>query len=384
MSGFFVYRNCFTGDVSGGDMHTGGFCSWVNERRPNTPIALVHAAGDGQDKAYPETNDLQQLTYADNGAQQPVGLMFLRRAQKGSRVPLPEGEDTVFLAGSHFLPDVLPVFRNGKRGTRAVYIHHIVQDMPRPKSLNNFLANLQEQFCFRMIRKHFDKIITVNHAVVDSLRKRGFTQPIMVSSNFVDNGGAARVAWEDKDITLAFCGRMVKQKGVDDFVRLCETMQRELPNFRAVMIGVGPELQRLVRLAAGKSLKISFVGRVDDQEKFDILRRSQLFVLPSIEEGWGIVVAEALSVGTPVLAYDLSVYKDIFGRRLHTVAMHNEKRLRAAARRLLAHYRRNPMIYEKEQIELSHFTERFRRDRIAKEEYDFLLDAQSQKQEVPA
>jgi glycosyltransferase involved in cell wall biosynthesis len=382
MGGFFVYRNCFTGDVSGGDMHTGGFCSWVNERRPETPIALVHAADDGQEDAYPETRELQQLTYADNGMQQPVGLMYLRRAQKGSRVPLPEGNDTVFLAGSHFLPDVLPVMRNGKRGTRAVYIHHIVQDMPREKNFNNTLANLQERLCFRFIRKHFDKIITVNHAVVDSLRKRGFTQPIMVSSNFVDNGGAERMDWEDKDITLAFCGRMVKQKGVDDFVHLCETLQRDMPDFRAVMIGVGPELQRLVRLSASKKLNISFAGRVTDREKFDIVRRAQLFVLPSIEEGWGIVVAEALSVGTPVLAYDLPVYKDIFGRRIHTVAIHNEKRLRASARRLLVHYRRSPLLYQKEQIELMHFAERFTRDRIAREEYDFLLDNHTQTQEV--
>ena len=378
MSGFFVYRNCFTGDVSGGDMHTGGFCSWVNEHRPETPIALVHAASDGQEQAYPETTGLQQLTYADRGLQQPVGLMYLRRAQKGSRVPLPEGKDTVFLAGSHFLPDVLPVFRNGKRGTRAVYIHHIVQDMPRARSFNNLLANLQERFCFRLIRKHFDKIITVNQAVVQSLRQRGFRQPIMVSSNFVDNGGAERVAWQDKDITLAFCGRMVKQKGVDDFVRLCETMQRELPDFRAVMIGVGPELTRLTKLSRAKNLHIEFVGRVDDRQKFDYVRHAQLFVLPSVEEGWGIVVAEALSVGTPVLAYDLPVYKDIFDSRLHTVAVRNERRLRAAARRLLSHYRQRPQLYEREQMELVRFAERFQRDRIAAQEYDFLLDGHTQ------
>src|SRR5882672_6668309 len=140
MSSFFVYRNCFTGDVSGGDMHTGGFCAWVQTRRPETPIALVHAADDGQEQAYPETVGLQQLTYADSGAQTPVGLMYLRRAQRGSRVPLPADDNTVFVAGSHFLPDVLPVYRNGRGGTRAVYIHHILQDMPRPRSLNTLLA----------------------------------------------------------------------------------------------------------------------------------------------------------------------------------------------------------------------------------------------------
>jgi len=374
MSEFFVYRNCFTGDVSGGDMHTGGFCSWVQEVHPETPVTLVHADGDGQAAVYPETLALRECTYADTNLQQPVGLMYVRRAQRGSHVLLSSDDDAIFLAGSHFLPDVLPVYRNGRRGSRAVYIHHIVQDMPRPRSLNTMLANLQEQICFRMIRKHFDKIITVNQAVVDGLRQRGFTQPILLSSNFVNNSGAQRIPLEDKDITLAFCGRMVTQKGIDAFVRLCEVLQHSLPDFRAIMIGVGPELERLVALATHKRLAITFVGRATDAEKFEYIRRSKLFVLPSIEEGWGIVVAEAFSVGTPVLAYDLPVYRSIFGRHLHTVLVGNEQRLRGAARRLLAQYRRGPEAYAREQAELIIFAERFRRDTVAACEYDFLLE----------
>jgi len=374
MNNFLVYRNCFTGDVSGGDMHTGGFCAWVQATHPETPISLVHAAEDGQETVYPETAGLQQLTYADNGTQRPVGLLYVRRAQRGSRVSLPNDDDNIFLAGSHFLPDVLPVYRNGSHGTRAVYIHHIVQDMPRPRGFNTLLANLQEQWCFRLIRRKFDKIITVNQDVVDGLRRRGFKQPILVSSNFVDNGGATPLPLADKDFTLAFCGRMVKQKGVDDFVRLCEVLQRDMPDFRAVMIGAGPELHRLVELATHKRLNITFAGRASEAEKFEYVRRAKLFVLPSIEEGWGIVIAEALSVGTPVLAYDLSVYRGAFGRHIRTVAVGNEQRLRSASRRLMARYRQSPVAYAKEQHELVNFARRFKRDIVAAHEYEFLLD----------
>ncbi len=375
MNNFVVYRNCFTGDVSGGDMHAGGFCAWVQVAHPETPISLVHAANDGQEAVYPETAALQQLTYADNGAQRPVGLMYMRRAQRGSRVPLPnDEEDNVFVAGSHFLPDVLPVYRNGGRGMRAVYIHHIVQDMPRPRGLNTLLANIQERWCFRLIRRKFDKIITVNQDVVDGLRRRGFKQPILVSSNFVDNGGARPMAIANKDFTLAFCGRMVKQKGVDDFVRLCEVLQRDDNDFRAVMIGIGPELHRLVELATRKRLNITFAGRASESEKFEYLRRARLFVFPSVEEGWGIVIAEALSVGTPVLAYDLPVYKSAFGRHIRTVAVGNEQRLRSSSRRLLARYRQSPAAYAKEQDELVAFAGRFQRDTVAAREYAFLLE----------
>jgi len=355
-------------------MHTGGFCSWVQNQHPETPIALVHAEDDGQEQAYPETEQLAQLTYRDDGPRNPVGLMFLRRAQRGSRVQLPGGKGSVFIAGSHFLPDVLPVMRKGVNGTRAVYIHHIVQDMPRPRNLNNTLATLQEKICFNIIKRNFDKIITVNQDVVDGLRRRGFCQPILVSSNFVDNGGLEPLPLTEKDITIVFCGRMVKQKGVDDFVRLCETLQRDIPDFRAVMIGVGPEFMRLVSLAMHKRLNISFVGRASEREKFEYLRHAQLFVFPSVEEGWGIVVAEALSVGTPVLAYDLPVYKTVFGHRIHTVAVGNEQRLRGGARRLLARWRRSPQAYTTEQAQIFHYAERFKRDTVAATEYEFLLE----------
>jgi glycosyltransferase involved in cell wall biosynthesis len=374
---FFVYRNCFTGDVSGGDMHTGGFCAWVHNNRPESPLTLVHAAGDGQEQAYAETAMLPRVQYAGTAIRQPVPLMFLLRAVQGAKVLLPghAREEAALVAGSHFLPDVWPVYRKGNPGDiRAVFIHHIVQDMPRPKNLNTLLANVQERISFWLIRRRFDRIITVNHAVVEGLRRRGFKQPILVSSNFVDNGGARAVPYADKDLTLVFCGRMVRQKGVDAFVHLCEQLQDELPDFRAVMIGVGPELPRLVALATRKRLAITFAGRASDADKFEYLRRAQLFVLPSIEEGWGIVVAEALSVGTPVLAYDLPVYGPVFGVHINTVAIGNEQRLRASARRLLAQYRRSPEAYDKGQAELVAFARAFAVEEVATREYTFITE----------
>jgi hypothetical protein len=49
MSHIFVYRNCFTGDISGGDMHTGGVSDWIDTHHPEHPLYLVHAKNDGQE-----------------------------------------------------------------------------------------------------------------------------------------------------------------------------------------------------------------------------------------------------------------------------------------------------------------------------------------------
>lgn len=375
----FVYRNCFTGDVSGGDMHTGGVSQWIAEQHPTHPLYLIHAQNDGQDIAYPETARLQQITYPDTKIQTP-SLMFPLRALKGSQVSLlTTSGKNILIAGSHFLPDVWPAVRQGKKmpkAIRVVYIHHIVQDMPRPKTLNTRLANLQEQLCFSLIKRHFDKIITVNQAVVDGLRKRGFEQPILLSSNFVNAHQQQSIPYNAKDITIAFCGRLVPQKGIDAFLDTCEALQARMPHFRAVMIGAGPEQTKIQKRINEQRLQVEVAGFVSETRKFHILAHTKLLVMPSIEEGWGIAIAESFSAGTPVLAYDLPVYNEPFGGSIKTVPLHDRKQLIRSVADLLAGWEQQPAPYAALQIQLVNRAKDFSTDRVSAKEFAFITEDQ--------
>jgi glycosyltransferase involved in cell wall biosynthesis len=358
-------------------MHTGGVAEWMNRTHPEAPLYLVHAAKDGQETAYNETKQLQQVIYPDTSLRHPA-LMFIRRAQKTVKVKLPwDPERNIFIAGSHFIPDVWPALRQSKKApgaTRVVYIHHIVQEMPRPKSLQTLLANLQEKFCFSLIRNDFDKIITVNQAVIDSLRQRNFRQPILLSSNFVDNNQTPPVSLNQKDITIIFCGRLVKQKGIDDFLLACEIMQPKIPGFKAVMIGAGPEIKRLKAEIAAKQLSVEVTGFVDDAKKFNYLSRAQLFLFPSIEEGWGIAIAESLSVGTPVLAYRLPVYTEPFGAFIQTAPLGHAEELIHKALAMLDLYAKDPPAYSTLQEKIIKHAKTFSRDAVAAKEYAFITE----------
>jgi glycosyltransferase involved in cell wall biosynthesis len=371
----FAYRNCFTGDVSGGDMHTGGVCTWIHEQHPENPLYLVHADNDGQEKAYDDTAILNQITYPGPPIGHPA-VMYLRRAGAASKHQLPFDKDSnLLIAGSHFLPDVLPVVKQGARAPgakRAVYIHHIVQDMPRPKNLNTLMATMQENYCFGLIKKHFDYIITVNQDVVEGLRKRGFTQPILCSSNFVNAHAEQPRPYGGKDITMAFCGRLVRQKGIHDFIATAQALQAEMSDFHAVMIGAGPEKAWLEQTIADAKLHIDVVGRVSDETKFNLLSRAKLFVFPSIEEGWGIAIAEALSVGTPVVGYDLPVYGQPFGSVMHVVPTSNAEALTDRVGSLLAQYTNDPASYAAEQQRLTTRAASFSQQAVAQQEYTFM------------
>lgn len=375
MTKLVVYRNCFTGDVSGGDMHMSGFLRWLlDNKTTHIDPLLVLPRHDGQEKVYPEVARVRTVTHPDTRLRQSIALMYVARAmQAARRVNKFINKDDLLVASSHFLPDVFPVFMaHAKREAKVVYIHHIIQDMERPDNINTKLANLQEKLCFAMIRHGFGKVVVVNQEVANRLREMGFRkQQILLSSNFVDPLSNVR-PYQQKDITLAFCGRMVTQKGVDDFVQTCRKMAGKVPDFRAVMIGVGPELDRLKSIVEREHLPIELAGYVDDKTKFDLVSRAKLFVFPSAEEGWGIAIAEALAVGTPVVAYELPVYASVFGEHVHTAPLKDVDMLVRTVDRLLTDYGASPEDYGAEQRRISTYADQFRVEHVAAKEYEFI------------
>ncbi len=76
------------------------------------------------------------------------------------------------------------------------------------------------------------------------------------------------------------------------------------PEGRVVLLGEGPEEAALREQAEALGIagRVTFGGFVGQADVRDWLQRARLFVLPSLEEGQGVVVLEALACGTPVVA----------------------------------------------------------------------------------
>ena len=73
--------------------------------------------------------------------------------------------------------------------------------------------------------------------------------------------------------------------------------------------------------------KICFHGIIDDEEKFKIIKNSELLIVPSYFEGFGLPPLEALWMGTKVLAYDLEVLREVYKNRIEYVPLGNTKEL---------------------------------------------------------
>jgi glycosyltransferase involved in cell wall biosynthesis len=197
---------------------------------------------------------------------------------------------------------------------------------------------------------------------------------ILASSNPVDTNGQPVLQYGEKDIDIIFCGRFVKQKGVLDFVKVVGLLTAKNSSLRAVMIGTGPEMIKVEGELHARNVKIELLGYLPDRDKLNLISRSKLFVFPSYEEGWGISVAEALKLGTPVLAYDLPIYKEVFAENIYTVPLANVTQLTQKTSEMLEYFKADHSAYNIKQQKLVAATAKYDTAKIMRAEIKFMLE----------
>lgn len=78
--------------------------------------------------------------------------------------------------------------------------------------------------------------------------------------------------------------------------------------------GTGPEreIDRLQKYIKTHKLdgKVKLLGRVDEKKKLELLVNAFVLIVPSLKEGWGLVVTEAAKLGTPSIVYDVDGLRD--------------------------------------------------------------------------
>lgn len=112
-----------------------------------------------------------------------------------------------------------------------------------------------------------------------------------------------------------FVGRIARDKGIFDLVRAWQRVSIGRPESKLAVVGTGPDLAELGKLVrrSGMSRGITLFGNCDDRTLYGLLKASKIFVFPSMFEGWGLAVGEALACGLPVVCYDIPALREVFG-----------------------------------------------------------------------
>lgn len=208
--------------------------------------------------------------------------------------------------------DMFPA--KGAAENRSVYSGYRIIDYSRVVSLAKTVAF----YLTLPILKRVKAIIVVSAFTAKVLRKSGVsTASIFVSGNAVDLSliDKTKPCAEERRFDGVFVGRIAKEKGVFDLLKAWEQVVKVRRNAKLLVIGSGLELSVLKEKIAvlGLEKNVMTRGRCGENELYGLLKSSRCFVFPSLLEGWGIAVAEALACGLPVVAYDIPALREVFG-----------------------------------------------------------------------
>ncbi|MBP8791399.1 MAG: glycosyltransferase family 4 protein [Breznakibacter sp.] len=152
-----------------------------------------------------------------------------------------------------------------------------------------------------------DKIITVSNLTRSIVIEKYNIDPdkVVTVYNAVDPVKELKTA-QDKAVDekiVTFLGRITMQKGPEYFIEAAHKVLKRMDNVRFVMAGSGDMMEKMIRRAAQLKImdKFHFTGFLKGDDVFNMLGISDLYIMPSVSEPFGISPLEAMQSNVPVL-----------------------------------------------------------------------------------
>jgi glycosyltransferase involved in cell wall biosynthesis/O-antigen/teichoic acid export membrane protein len=209
------------------------------------------------------------------------------------------------------IPYLTPMWRRRLPPTLAL-IHQLAADvwdaeLPKPFAR---IGRGVEQLLLRTYRNA--RVVAVSESTRTDLLGLGFTDVCVVPPGR-DEPPDLRGFAKEPTPTFLFVGRLAANKRPDHAVEAFKTIKRTLPSAQLWIVGTGPLEGALASTAPDG---VTLLGRLPRAELFERMARAHVLLVPSVREGWGLVVIEANSVGTPAVGYDVPGLRDSIRRGL--------------------------------------------------------------------
>lgn len=206
-------------------------------------------------------------------------------------------------------PTYMTIFASSlafKRAVGGVHVHlsTVFRYALRPAAHRKLISFLYP--CLR-------RTIAVSNGVAEDLREQFGLRNVVSVPNSIDLDRIQRMACEEIPANLApifsnpvlmSIGMLVFQKGHDILLHAFQRVKEAGYPHHLVIVGTGRDLQKLKLLIRELNLDntVHLIGHINNP--YPLMKRSDLFVLSSRYEGFGLVLAEALALGVPVVSTD--------------------------------------------------------------------------------
>ena len=211
----------------------------------------------------------------------------------------------------HGLPFFTPLWASGVK--KMGFIHEVAQKVwslnPWPWPFNKiaaFFGKLGEPWMFRFFYRNIP-FMTVSESTKSDLKTWGVKNVTVVLNGVLLPKVLPKVA-KEKNFTLIYLSAIARDKGIEDAISAFNILKKQIPNLKFWI--VGKSYPNYINYLQGLCPEAKFWGFVSDKKKFELLAKAHVLIFPSVHEGWGLVIIEAGSVGTPTVAYNVSGIKD--------------------------------------------------------------------------
>ena len=181
----------------------------------------------------------------------------------------------------------------------------------------NLIGYLIEPIYLWLLRKSV--VLTESESTKKDMQKYGFKAenifvfPIGLELSTVSEAEFKNQTKEENPIIL-YLGSIRDMKRPDHVLKSFEILKREVTNAKMFIIGSGDTkyAKNFFNEIENSKYKndIIFFGKVDNYKKLEIIKKAHVICVTSVKEGWGIIVTEANSQGTPAVVYNVDGLRD--------------------------------------------------------------------------
>jgi len=216
--------------------------------------------------------------------------------------------DIVHVHGYHNLlsPEIIYIIRKMNHNVPIIFTPHY-DPLNHSTILGKMLGWIHDKTIGKSFLKLPDHIISVSNFEANNLRRmfNVSQERITVIPHGVDFINTKKKRKNKSNITLLYVGYLHEYKGVQYIIKALHELiySLDFKNIKLRIVGEGPEKRNLLLLS--KKLKvdefIEWIPFLPHEKVLEEMKRVDIFLLLSKSEGYGIVVAEALAMGTPTI-----------------------------------------------------------------------------------